>query len=176
MLEYRYFRAPNGLRIILIPVKNDFTVSTVVTVRIGSRSESKKFSGISHFIEHIFFKGGLKYPTSFELARALERYGAVKNAYTSKEVVAYFVKLDSAAGPLGIDVLGDMMIKAKFADEELEKEKGTIIQERRMRHDDPDTLLLDIAIPWLFYGEHPLGQEIIGTEKTISGFCRNDLS
>lgn len=176
MSSYERFVLPNGLRIIITPRQTSTKISTWLFVRGGSRTESKEKSGISHFMEHMFFKGGKKYPNPFQLKVALDRVGAVCNATTSKESVQFYVTHTSSCGLLGLDVLEDMIIHATFPEHEIELERGAVQEEFRLIFDDPSAVVSVCGPQNLLFGEHPLGYEISGTPETIAEFNITDLA
>ena len=175
MFECERLILPNGLRIIITPMSNSSTITSMVMVLGGSRFESKEKRGISHFMEHMFFKGGVKYPTAFDLAKLVDAVGGRRNASTGKEDVMYFVKHGASCGNLGLDILADMIIGGSFPEEELRKEQKVVLEEFNMRKDDPEVNLFDSFPEYLIYGDHPLGNSPIGTRETIQKITRNDL-
>ena len=128
---------PNGLRIITAPMPASRSVTLMVMVGAGSRYEERNLNGISHFMEHMFFKGASRYPDAMAVASAIDSIGGVFNAFTSEEKVAYFVKLSSGKKETGYDLLSDMLLNSKFEAEEIERERGVIVEEIRMYNDDP---------------------------------------
>lgn len=145
-----------------------------VFVRAGSLYETSKTNGISHFLEHMFFKWGKRYTTPKAVAQAVESFGWVFNAYTSNELASYYVKCPPQHTRKALDVLADMMINAQFPDEELQREKWVVIQEIKMYADRPQSLVGD---KWQrrFYGDNPYGQTILWPEENIQSFTREDL-
>jgi len=175
MFECQRVTLPNGLHVVLTPMANSSTITTWIMVWGGSRFEERRKAGISHVMEHMFFKGGLKYPTALELANLIASVGGKRNAMTGKEDVLYFVKHGSSRGNLGIDVLADMIINGSFPEEELTKEREVVLEEYEMNYDDPGSNLYQSFPKHLCYGNHPLGEPIIGTKETILSITRNDL-
>jgi len=132
----------------------------------GSRYEAQKERGISHFLEHMFFKGGKKYRSTKEVSAAIEGVGGDFNAFTGKEYAGYYVKVSAEHVTLATDVLSDMLINASFPAEEIEKERGVIMEEERMYQDTP-MYRAGWDFEQLIFGDHPLGWDTIGTEEVI---------
>jgi predicted Zn-dependent peptidase len=164
----------NGLTLITIPMPHLESVTSLVAIGAGSRYEYKKISGISHFLEHMFFKGSRKYPTAEIIASLIDGVGAVNNAGTSKEWTTYWIKSSSTHLELSIDVLSSMVKESLLAEEEVEKEKGVIVEELRMYHDNPARFVEDLY-ERLQFGDQPLGWDIGGDEKTVKSLKREDL-
>ena len=118
----------NGIRLIATPLKETQTVSLLVLVKVGSRQENEAIYGISHFIEHMMFKGTKQRPTTLDLSKELDGVGAEYNAFTSKDLTGYYIKSDARHLSLAIDILSDMLINSQLDAKELEKEKGVIIE------------------------------------------------
>ena len=143
-------------------------------VGAGSRYETRKNNGISHFLEHMAFKGTKKRPTAQIIASTIEGIGAEFNAYTSKDHTGYYIKAAKKHLPLLIDVLSDMLLNSKYDTVEIEKEKGVIIEEIRMYEDMPMRKIGDLYEN-LLYGDTPLGRDIAGTEEVIRQITREDF-
>ncbi|MGE6631454.1 M16 family metallopeptidase [Bacillus sp. NPDC077027] len=162
------YTCQNGVRIVL---ENNPTVRSVaigVWIGTGSRHETKEINGISHFLEHMFFKG-TKTRSARDIAESFDRIGGQVNAFTSKEYTCYYAKvLDSHAG-YALDVLADMFFHSAFDEEELKKEKNVVYEEIKMYEDTPDDIVHDL-LSKAVYGEHSLGYPILGTEETLSTF------
>ena len=164
---------PNGLRVITETIPSVRSISVGIWVKIGSRWEKEPEAGITHFLEHMLFKG-TDTRTSFDISSSIEATGGYLNAMTSSEYTCYYVRcLDSELGT-AIDVLTDMVLHPKFPDEEIEKEKKVVIEEMKMYRDNPDDFIFEEFIGQL-YEQHALGRPIIGYENTVSGFKRDDL-
>jgi predicted Zn-dependent peptidase len=140
----------------------------------GSRYEKEEERGISHFLEHMFFKGGKKYKNTKEVSMAIDGVGGDFNAFTGKEYAGYYVKIAAQHLELACDVLSDMLLYASFPPEEIEKERGVIMEEERMYQDTP-MYRAGWDFEQLLYGEHPLGWDTIGTEKVIRSVTQNDF-
>lgn len=156
----------NGIRLITTPLKETQTVSLLVLVKVGSRQESKATYGISHFIEHMMFKGTKQRPTTLDLSKELDGVGAEYNAFTSKDLTGYYIKSDARHLSLAIDILSDMLINSKLDAEELEKEKGVIIEEINMYEDNPLMFIEEILEEMVFQGSQ-LSHQIAGSRETV---------
>ena len=165
---------PGGLRVITAPMPSTRSVTVMLMAAVGSRYETKQINGISHFMEHMFFKGAEKYPDSMAVASAIDGVGGVFNAFTSEERVAYYVKLTSSKMETAYDVLSDMLHKSKFDPAEIEKERGVIIEEIRMYNDDPMSRI-QMGFKSHFFGDQPLGWDVGGPEEVVSSVTRDDF-
>ena len=165
----------NGLRLITAPMKDTQTVTVIVTVGAGSKYEDKQNNGISHFLEHMFFKGTKKRPKTKDISEVLDGVGGEYNAFTGKEQTAYFAKVDSKHFDLALDVVSDIYLNSKIDPKEIEKEKGVIIQEINMYEDTPIMQIGDI-FEELLYGDQPAGWEITGPKENIRKMKRSDFS
>lgn len=174
MNKYKLQRLSNGLPLIMIPVPGASTVTALVMVKTGSKYESREQSGLSHFLEHLFFKGTKKRSTTLAISSALDILGGEYNAFTSKEYTGYWVKV--AAPKLGraLDIVSDMLLNSQFAEEEIAREKGVIIEELNMYEDNPLMHIEDVFESCL-YGDSPAGRDTIGTKENILGFQRADF-
>ncbi|MDR3559029.1 MAG: pitrilysin family protein [Candidatus Pacebacteria bacterium] len=173
-MNYKKTTLKNGLRIVTVPMKETQTVTVVVMVGVGSRYETEKEAGLSHFIEHMFFKGTEKRPTTLDISTELDSIGGEYNAFTSKDRTGYFAKVDARHVDTAIDVVFDMFLNSKIEEEEIKKESGTILQELNMYEDTPMRNVGDV-FEGLLYPKNPLGRDIIGYKKTIKSFKRNDF-
>ncbi len=173
-MNYKKTNLPNGLRLITVPMKETQTATVFIMVGVGSRYEKDKEAGLSHFIEHMFFKGTEKRPTALSISEELDSVGGEYNAYTSKDSTGYYVKVDARHLELALDVVSDMYLHSKIDAVEIEKEKGTIIQELNMYEDTPVRNAGDV-FEELIYSGNSLGREIIGDKKTIQDFQRKDF-
>jgi predicted Zn-dependent peptidase len=160
----------NGVRVISEEMGHVRSVSLGVWIRTGSRRETSEENGISHFIEHMLFKG-TKNRSAEEIARSVDSIGGGLDAFTAKEMVSYNTKVLDEHLPVAFDVLADMVRNPLFREEDIEKEKGVILEELKMEVDNPEYLLHDIFSS-NFYKDHPLGKPIIGSKDTIRGFDR----
>ena len=150
------------------------TATILVMVRTGSKYENKNNNGISHFLEHMFFKGTEKRPDTLAISSELDSVGAEFNAFTGKEYTGYWVKTEAKQIELAMDVVSDMLINSKFEQKEIDREKGVIIEELNMYQDNPMMHIEDV-FEELLYGNQPAGWDTIGTKKNILGFKRDDF-
>ncbi|MCU0452090.1 MAG: insulinase family protein [Bacteroidetes bacterium] len=172
--NYRKTVLSNGVRIVSEEIPFVRSVSVGLWVDSGSRDEPAALNGISHFLEHMVFKGTDRRSIT-DIARSLESVGGYLNAFTGKEHTCYYARALDEHLPLALDVTADLLLHATFPAKELEKEKGVVIEELRNVEDDPDDLIHDITEREVF-GRHPLGMPVIGTERTVRAFSRNDLT
>jgi predicted Zn-dependent peptidase len=164
----------NGLRIITIPMPDNPSVTVLIMVEAGSKYEVKKDNGLSHFLEHMVFKGTTKRPKAIDISKELDGIGAQYNAFTSQECTGYYAKADARHTDTIIDVVSDMYLNPLFDAKEMEKEKGVIIEEIRMYQDLPQRHVHDIFME-LVYGDQPVGWNIAGTEEAVKSFTRDAL-
>ena len=164
----------NGLRLITAPMKDTNTVTVIVAVAAGSKYETKNVSGLSHFLEHMFFKGTKKRPKTKDIAESLDAVGGEFNAYTSQESTAYYAKVDKEHINLAIDVVSDIFLNSKIDAKEIEKERGVILQEINMYEDTP-MLAAGEEFENLLYGDQPAGWKVIGTKENIARVERKDF-
>ncbi|KKR21362.1 MAG: Peptidase M16 domain protein [Candidatus Moranbacteria bacterium GW2011_GWA2_39_41] len=174
-MNYKKTTLKNGLRIITAPMKDTNTATVVVMVGVGSRYETEKEAGLSHFIEHMFFKGTEKRPEALMISEELDAIGGEFNAFTSKDRTAYYAKVDSRHMEVALDVVSDIYLNSKIDAQEIEKEKGTILQEVNMREDNPMRLVGEV-FEELLYSPNNLGRDVIGYKKTIESFKRKDFT
>ncbi len=173
-MTYQKFSLPNNLRLIINELPHTRSVTTSIYVATGARYEAERISGISHFIEHMLFKGTTKRPTAQDIAVAIEGIGGFFNASTGHELTNYWVKVAYQHFDTALDVLGDMVRAPLFDANEIEKERRVIIQEIRETFDTPEELVfydLD-AMMWL---PHPLGRDVAGSEESVSAISRDDM-
>lgn len=164
----------NGLRLLTIPQKGTKATTIFVLVGVGSRFESKDINGVSHFIEHLMFKGTKKRPTTLDISKALDSVGAEYNAATAKDWTGYYVKIDSKKIELAMDILSDMIYNSKFDSVEINKERGVIIEEINMYHDNPLMHIEDVLETVMFKG-NTLGWDIAGPKKVIATVPRKKI-
>ena len=164
----------NGLRVILVPKRNTQIITLLVLFGVGSRYEAPKLAGVSHFIEHMMFKGTKRRPTTLDISRELDTIGAEYNAFTAKDLTGYYIKSASKYLDLGLDILSDMLLNSKFEQQELEREKGVIIEEIRMYFDNPMFHIEDMIENLVFKG-NTLGRSIAGDEKSVRGISREAM-
>jgi len=164
----------NGLRIITVPMKGTETATVFVVVGTGSRYETKEINGISHFLEHLFFKGTENRPTALAISEELEKVGAEFNAFTSKEYTGFYVKVPKFHLDIAMDVISDILLNSLFIKKEIEKEKGTIQEEIKMVKDDPPRYVADL-FEILLYCDTPIGWEVIGMPETVKKISRRQI-
>ncbi|RYH01122.1 insulinase family protein [Salipiger sp. IMCC34102] len=163
----------NGFRIVTETMPGLASASVGIWVNAGGRHETPTQNGIAHFLEHMAFKGTHK-RTSLQIAEAIEDVGGYINAYTSREVTAYYARVLESDVALGLDVIADILLNPLFEDREIEVERGVILQEIGQAVDTPDDIIFD----WLqetAYPDQALGRTILGLEERVSTFTRNDL-
>jgi len=170
--DYTKHVLSNGLTVLLVPMQGVKSATVLAFVHTGSRYEPVQWGGISHFLEHMVFKGTAMYPTAKDLAEAVDSVGAEFNAFTGKEYTGYYVKSSSAHIPLALDVVSDMLLTPRLLDEDLQREKGVIIEEMNMYQDTPSRHIGDVFEQLMFAGSD-LGRDIIGTKKTVMGIERD---
>lgn len=168
-----YKKYDNGLRLVINKMEGFLSASAGVLVKTGSCNESATENGISHFIEHVMFKGTKK-RTAFEISDHIDRIGAQINAFTSKELTCYYTKSTGEHLENSLEILSDIFFDSVFDKEELEKEKGVIIEEINMSEDTPEELCLDILAK-SYFGDNCYGQTILGPAKNIRKFTRDDV-
>jgi predicted Zn-dependent peptidase len=173
-MKYQKTKLKNGLRLITAPMQGTQTVTIIIAIGVGSRYESEAKAGLSHFLEHMMFKGTQKRPTTLVLSSELDSIGAEYNAFTSKDKTYYYVKSDAKHLPVIMDVIADMYLHSKFEQEEINRERGTIIQEINMYQDLPMGIVAD-EFEKMLYQKNTLGREIIGYKKTVEKFNRRDF-
>jgi predicted Zn-dependent peptidase len=171
---YTLDHLPSGLPVLTATTDGTASVTVLVFAGAGSRYEERKESGISHFLEHMFFKGGKKYRNTKEVSAAIDGVGGDFNAFTGKEYAGYYVKVAAEHTELACDVLSDMLLHATFPPEEIEKERGVIIEEARMYEDTP-MYRAGWDFELLLYGDCPLGWDTIGTEDVIRSVQQEDF-
>jgi predicted Zn-dependent peptidase len=171
---FRKTTLQNGLRVVTEKLDGTKAVTVLVLVGAGSRYEVEKIRGISHFLEHMFFKGADRYKNTKEVSEAIDSVGGEFNAFTGKEYAGYYVKVASENVEVACDVLSDMLVNARFAQEEIEKERGVILEEYNMYQDTPM-----YQIGWNFerlvFGDQPLGWDQIGTKELIKTVSHEDF-
>ncbi len=162
------------MRFHLVPFKGTNAVTVLVLSDVGSRYESDRVMGGSHLIEHMMFKGTKKRPTTLDISKELDRYGAEFNAYTGKDVTGYYVKIAGDKAPVAIDLLHDMLFNSKFDSKELKREKQVIVEEIKMYEENPIMHIGDMIEQVMFDGSS-LGREIAGTPESVVDMRRADI-
>ena len=174
MKSFKRIVLPNGLRIILAPQPGNLAATVLVKVEAGSKYETKKISGVSHFLEHLCFKGTKKRPTALAITSELESLGASYNAFTGQEITGYYAQVQSGKLDVVLDVFSDMYLNPIFDSKEIEKEKGVIIEELNMYEDMPMRKVGDVFME-LLYGNQPAGWDIGGKKEIIRVLNRDDI-
>jgi len=162
------------MRIITVPTKNTRVVTVLVLVGTGSKHEEKNLSGISHFLEHMFFKKTKKRPSKIKIAEDMDSVGGLYNAFTTEECTGYYAKADSSKFSLVLDWVSDIYLNSLLPEEEVKKECNVIKEEINMYYDSP-MHYCQILFQQLLYGDQPAGRDIAGTKKTVSSIKREDL-
>jgi predicted Zn-dependent peptidase len=171
MTVYQRDTLSNGLRVITAPLDHAKSVACYVMLAAGSRYEEASNRGIAHFAEHMFFKGTERRPTARDLAMEVDKIGGEFNAFTSKEYTGYYIRCAGEERDTALDVLVDMLRHSKFDSEELEREKGVIVEEMNMYIDTPRDYVGSLYEELLF-GSNPLGWETLGTRETVRSATR----
>lgn len=166
-------RFSNGLKVVTEQVGTVRSVAAGIWIRTGSRNEPDEKAGITHFLEHMLFKG-TETRSAYDIALAMESVGGYLNAFTSNEYTCYYTRSLDTRLERALDVLGDMILNSTFPEEELEKEKKVVIEEMKMYRDSPEDYLFESFNSSLFR-DHALGRPIIGFEETVNGLNRDDL-
>lgn len=174
-MKSEIFTLPNGLRVIFIDIKAFPTQTTLLLVGAGSRYENEKNNGVAHFFEHMAFKGSKKYPSSFVISSTIEGLGGSFNAFTSKDHTGYWIKSTSDHFETVMDVISDMVLNSTLDPEEIEREKGVIVEELNLYEDTPYRKIGEI-FETLLYKNHPLGYDIGGTRDTVRSFDRKTFT
>lgn len=164
----------NGLRVISAPMPQVKSVTALVMVEAGSRYETAKINGLSHFLEHMTFKGTKKRPSSLAISSLIDSVGGAFNAFTGKEYTGFYVKAASNHLELILDVLSDMLLNSLFDPKELDKERGVIIEEINMYEDQPQARVGEL-FEELLYNHDPLAWRVIGTPEIIKKVTRSDM-
>lgn len=165
----------NGLRVLAVPVKNANSVTVLVLVGTGSKYETKDVNGISHFLEHMFFKGTKKRPDTLTISETLDRIGGQYNAFTSKEVTGFWAKVDKQHTDVALDWISDMFLHSKFEEQEIQRERGVVVEELNMYLDTPTSYVSELFED-LLYGDQPAGWRIVGEKENILAFDRQKVT
>jgi len=173
-MKYKKTILKNGLRILTVPMAGTQTATVIFMVGVGSRFETEKQAGLSHFIEHMLFKGTEKRPNTLAISEELDAIGGEFNAFTAKDKTAFYAKADAKHVGKILDVLSDMYLNSKLEKEEIDRERGTILQEISMYEDEPRRSVGD-EFEKLLYGKHTLGREITGYKETVKKVSRHDF-
>ncbi len=171
---FRKTTLKNGLRVITVPQKSSQAVTVLALVGTGSKYETKKISGISHVLEHMYFKGTKKRPSQLAVAETLDKIGGIFNAFTGEEYTGYYAKVSANHLETALDWVSDIFLNSLLPKKELEREKGVIIEEINMYLDTP---MIYIGELWkkILYGDQPAGWDVAGTKESVTGVSREDL-
>lgn len=173
-MQYSKTKLKNGLRVITVPMQDNPTVTVLVLVETGSKYEKKKNNGLSHFLEHMCFKGTVKRPNAHAIASELDGLGSQYNAFTGQEYTGYYAKSDAKHFKQIFDVVSDIYLNSTFPEAEMQKEKGVIVEEINMYEDMPHRHVQDLFIQ-LLYGNQPAGWNIAGTRENVRAMTRKDF-
>jgi predicted Zn-dependent peptidase len=164
----------NGLPIHRISIPGTRALTVLVAFDAGARNERPEENGMAHFLEHLVFKGGEKYPTYKDVNETAERLGGVLNAYTSHDLVAFHLTVRAESAAPAIDLLTDFVGRPRLDAEELDRERGVVIQEINRAYDQPSTVA-EYLIDRAAFGEHPLGRTVLGPEENLRSFSREGI-
>lgn len=174
MQDFKKITLKNGLRVLFVPNPKSLAASVLILVEAGSEYETKRINGLSHFLEHMMFKGTTNRPRPMQIAEELDALGAQSNAFTSQEYTGYWAKAESRKLPKILEIVSDLYLNPTFNSDEIEKERGVIIQELNMYEDTPARKVQDIFLS-LLYGDQPAGWEIVGEKEIIKRLARDDF-
>lgn len=173
-MKFNKTTLPNGLRIITMPMTDNPSVTVLVMVETGSKYETKEINGISHFLEHMMFKGTARRPSAIDISRELDGLGANYNAFTGQEYTGYYAKVSSDRFDQALDIISDLYVNPVFKTEDMEKEKGVIVEEIRMYQDLPQRDVQDVFTE-LLHGDQPAGWSVTGTEESVRSYTKEQL-
>lgn len=174
MNKYKVNFLSNKVPVISVPIKGATAATALVMVKTGSKYEDRRSSGLSHFLEHMFFKGTVKRPDTLTISSELDALGGEYNAFTAKEFTGYWIKVASRKLPQALGIISDMLLNSVFSEEEIERERGVIIEEINMYEDNPLMHIEDVFEACL-YGDSPAGRDTIGTKENVQRFKRADF-
>ena len=164
----------NGLPVHAIEVPGTRALTVLVAFDAGARNEAPEENGMAHFLEHLVFKGGEKYPHYSDVNETAERLGGVLNAYTSHDLVAFHITVRAESAPAAIDLLTDFVGRPRIDAEELDRERGVVIQEINRAFDQP-SMVAEYLIDSAAFGDHPLGRPVLGPEENLRSFTREGI-
>ena len=164
----------NGLPIHSISLPGTRALTVLVAFDAGARNERPEENGMAHFLEHLVFKGGEKYPHYRDVNETAERLGGVLNAYTSQDIVAFHITVRAESAAPAIDLLSDFVGRPRIDAEELDRERGVVIQEINRAFDQP-SMVAEYLIDKAAFGEHPLGRTVLGPEENLRSFTREGI-
>src|SRR5437764_14177284 len=165
---------PNGLPLYRVATEGTRATTILVAFDAGARTERPEENGTAHFLEHRVFKGGEKSPTHKHVNETAERLGGVLNAYTSHDLVAFHITVRAESAPAAIDLLSDFVGRPRLDADELDRERGVVIQEINRAYDQPSTVA-EYLIDRAAFGEHPLGRTVLGPEENLRSFTREGI-
>src|SRR5919107_5414389 len=174
MIEVTTTPLPTGLPVVKLQMPGTRAVTALVAFDAGARTEHEDENGMAHFLEHLVFKGGEKFSTYRDVNETAERLGAQLNAYTSHDVVAFHITARAEALMPAVDLLTDFVARARIDADELDRERGVVIQEIN-RYDDQPSAVADKLLDRAVYGEHPLGRPVLGPAEHIASFTRDGI-
>ncbi len=166
--------AANGLPVYTVGLPGTRALTVLVAFDAGARTEKAQENGMAHFLEHLVFKGGEKYPSYKDVNETAERLGGALNAYTSHDLVAFHITVRAESAEPAIDLLSDFVGRPKIDAEELDRERGVVIQEINRAYDQPSTVA-EYLIDKAAFGEHPLGRTVLGPEENLKSFTREAI-
>ncbi len=164
----------NGLPVYKVALPGTRALTVLLAFDAGARNERPEENGMAHFLEHLVFKGGEKYPTYKDVNETAERLGGVLNAYTSQNLVAFHITVRAESAPAAIDLLTDFVGRPRLDAEELDRERGVVIQEINRAFDQPSTVA-EYLIDRAALGDHPLGRTVLGPEENLRSFTREGI-
>jgi predicted Zn-dependent peptidase len=175
-LKVRETKLENGLRIVTAQMADARSVTVNIVIGTGSRYEDyEKNGGVSHFLEHLLFKGSSKYPSAQAIAEAVDAVGGYNNAYTAEDVTVFYIKVPQRDGALAVSILCDMVKNPLLDPEEIDRERGVIVEEMNLFRDDPPRFI-GTLVPELIFPDNPLGHDIIGSEKVVKRISREEVA
>src|ERR1700704_3214573 len=164
----------NDLPVHRIELPGTRALTVLVAFDAGARNERPQENGMAHFLEHLVFKGGEKYPTYKDVTEPAERLAGVLNAYTSHDLVAFHITVRAESAPQAIDLLSDFVARPRLDAEELDRERGVVIQEINRAYDQPSTVA-EYLIDKAAFGDHPLGRTVLGAQENLKSFTRDAI-
>lgn len=173
-MKFTQKKLKNGIKLMLAPMKDSLSTTVFVMAHVGSKYETKGNNGISHFVEHMCFKGTKKRPTAMDISKALDEIGSQYNAFTSQECTGYYAKAHPKNIDTLIDVISDIYVNPTFDPKELQKEKGVIVEEINMYEDMPHKQVENV-FGLAMYGDQPAGWTIVGTKENVKNMTVRDL-
>ena len=174
MAQLKRFALNNGIRVLVVPQRQSPSVTAAVLVQAGAAYETKSINGLSHFLEHMYFKGTKNRPQAIDISTEFETLGAVYNAFTSRDLTGYYAKVAWPNTEKIMDLISDMYLNPLFKPEEIEKEKGVIIEEINMYEDQPRTKVGQV-LEHIMYGNQPAGWDVSGTKENIRKMSRQNF-